>query len=319
MDTKALAAPFPPGNVHWRVGSTTRDKARGMALAYIDARDVMDRLDEVMGPENWSDSYRTDGNRTICTLSLCLGSDGDFGTHWVTKEDAAGDTAVEAEKGGISDAFKRAAVKWGIGRYLYRLDAPWVELDEHKRIKKSEFKKLEKVLGGESAPPPKEPPGEKPPFVSVGYRLLAGMEERCRTLKVDPDTYAKGAIASICQQLGVDKGNTKALQDSELEIIAKMASWMPPDGDDFASGPAEGSEATLGSNIGAMRGLHAWLGEEIGIRNSTENPTAVHDALHRALPSNIDSLRDLPVTEIPRLKARVRIVELGEKEEEGVI
>jgi hypothetical protein len=46
-DIRALFAPFPPGRVSWRVGSTTQDKKRGMALAYIDARDVMDRLDAV--------------------------------------------------------------------------------------------------------------------------------------------------------------------------------------------------------------------------------------------------------------------------------
>ena len=45
-----LSAPFPPDRVSWRIGSTTKDKTRGMALAYIDARDVMERLDNVVGP-----------------------------------------------------------------------------------------------------------------------------------------------------------------------------------------------------------------------------------------------------------------------------
>ena len=48
---------------------------------------------------------------------------------WVAKADGAGDTAHEAEKGGISDAFKRAAVQWGVGRYLYRLESPWVAIE----------------------------------------------------------------------------------------------------------------------------------------------------------------------------------------------
>ena len=52
----ALAKPFPADSIHWRVGSTTKDGKRGMALAYIDARDVMDRLDEVCCGE-WQDSY----------------------------------------------------------------------------------------------------------------------------------------------------------------------------------------------------------------------------------------------------------------------
>jgi len=147
-----LAAPFPPDAVSWRVGSTTKDKAKGMALAYIDARDVMDRLDEVLGPDSWSDSYDVHGPRVICTLSLRLGEGGD----WVSKSDGAGDTAVESEKGAISDAFKRAAVKWGVGRYLYSLPSPWVQL-YNGRIADGELPKLEALLRGQKPPPPADP------------------------------------------------------------------------------------------------------------------------------------------------------------------
>jgi hypothetical protein len=115
-----LAAEFPRDAVSWRAQSVTKDGKKAMALAYIDARDVMERLDGVCGPGNWQDRYEFAGPRTICYLSIKI--DGE----WVTKADGAGDTAVEAEKGAISDAFKRAAVKWGVGRYLYALDAPWV-------------------------------------------------------------------------------------------------------------------------------------------------------------------------------------------------
>ena len=45
----ALKEPFDPRIVSWRVGSTSKDKTKAMALAYIDARDVMKRLDDVMG------------------------------------------------------------------------------------------------------------------------------------------------------------------------------------------------------------------------------------------------------------------------------
>lgn len=132
-----LSEPFAPERVHWRVGSTTQDKKRGMALAYIDARDVMDRLDEVVGSGNWETRFRDAAGRVVCELTI-------FG---VTKSDGAGDTAVEAEKGGISDAFKRAAVHFGIGRYLYRLAAPWVELDAAgKRIAPHEMQRLDGIL-----------------------------------------------------------------------------------------------------------------------------------------------------------------------------
>lgn len=123
-----LKAPFDPRRIHWRVGSTTKDKSRGMALAYCDARDVMVRLDEVVGPENWQCRYPFLG---CCEIGIR------FGDEWVWKSNGAGQSDIEAEKGQYSDAFKRAAVMWGIGRYLYMLPSPWVELDEHKRIKET--------------------------------------------------------------------------------------------------------------------------------------------------------------------------------------
>jgi hypothetical protein len=115
-----LSAPFAPEQIHWRAQTLTRNKEKALALAYLDARDVMDRLDEAVGPGNWQDSYvETVKGRVVCTISLRVGEE------WVSKSDGAGDTAVEGEKGGVSDAFKRAAVKWGIGRYLYRLNDVW--------------------------------------------------------------------------------------------------------------------------------------------------------------------------------------------------
>lgn len=117
-----LSAPFPPEAIHWRAQNVAERNGEGsaLALAYIDARDVQDRLDEVCGPANWQDEYtETPKGRLICTLSIRVGDD------WVRKSDGAGDTDVEGEKGAISDALKRAGVKWGIGRYLYGLGNTW--------------------------------------------------------------------------------------------------------------------------------------------------------------------------------------------------
>ena len=100
-----LKKPF--ASHHWRKG------AGGKELVYIDARQVMNRLDEVFDVGGWQAHYEHIGGRMICKLS-CL-----IGDKWVTKSDGAGDTNIEGDKGGISDALKRAAVLWGIGRYLY--------------------------------------------------------------------------------------------------------------------------------------------------------------------------------------------------------
>lgn len=128
-----LAAPFEV--VHWRAQSVKADGTAAMALAYIDARDVMTRLDEACGPENWRDRYtETPKGRLICTLELRIGDE------WVGKSDGAGDTDVEGDKGAISDALKRAAVKWGVGRYLYDMDAVWADCTSYDKNGKKHWK-----------------------------------------------------------------------------------------------------------------------------------------------------------------------------------
>jgi len=123
MNLKNLCDPFPAHDIEWRVGSTNRDKTQGIALAYITNRAIMERLDIVCGPENWSNEYREwRGNSQLCGLSIRIGEE------WVTKWDGAGDSQVEAVKGGLSDAMKRAGYQWGIGRYLYYLPTVWVPI-----------------------------------------------------------------------------------------------------------------------------------------------------------------------------------------------
>ena len=139
----SLRAPFRADQICWRIGATTQDKTKGMALAYIDARAVMDRLDEVCGPESWQKRYSHADTKTICEIGIKIGDE------WVWKADGAGDTDHEAAKGALSDAFKRAGVVWGIGRYLYDLSSPWVEIEpagKSYRIKATELTRLAKMI-----------------------------------------------------------------------------------------------------------------------------------------------------------------------------
>ena len=105
---RALKRPFPIGSVSFRKGP-----GGSKELAYITARDVMQRLDEVFGVDGWSDKYEFIGGRMMCNLTC------NFGGTLVSEADGADDSQIEGAKGGISDALKRAAVKFGIGRYLY--------------------------------------------------------------------------------------------------------------------------------------------------------------------------------------------------------
>lgn len=151
-----LHAAFDPRAISWRAQSVSKkdpENPKAMALAYIDARDVMARLDEVCGPENWQDSYtETPSGRVICTISILTNSYVDGTAQWVSKSDGAGSTDIEGDKGGISDAFKRAAVKWGIGRYLYDMPTPWVPCklwnDKWSEWTPAGLKELERVAKG---------------------------------------------------------------------------------------------------------------------------------------------------------------------------
>jgi hypothetical protein len=133
-----LSAPFPADYIDWRIGSTNKDKTKGLPLCYIDARAAMDRLDTIVGPANWQCQYTQAGTIMICAIGIKFGGD------WVWKQDGAGATDFEGEKGAMSDAFKRAAVRWGVGRYLYDIKAPWVEI-EGQRIPPAARKNLDEV------------------------------------------------------------------------------------------------------------------------------------------------------------------------------
>lgn len=100
----------------WRVQSFSKNKPACQCVAYIDARDVMNRLDEVCGADSWQDDYRVINNQLFAGIGILINS------NWVWKWDVGTESQTEKEKGLVSDSFKRAAVKWGIGRFLYDLD-----------------------------------------------------------------------------------------------------------------------------------------------------------------------------------------------------
>jgi hypothetical protein len=126
-----LQAPFEPEEIEWRIGRSGSGN-KGIwatALAYIQNRAIMNRLDTIFGPYGWKNEFREwkSGKGQLCIISV-KSHDGE----WVSKQDGADDTQIEGTKGGLSDSMKRAAVQWGIGRYLYNLEETWVVTQEKK-------------------------------------------------------------------------------------------------------------------------------------------------------------------------------------------
>lgn len=120
INLKELAAPFAAEDIEWRAQRADMSQ-RGpyaMVLAYVTNRAIQQRLDDVCSPENWCNEYKQGPQGgVLCGLSIQINN------QWVTKWDGADNTDIEKIKGGLSDSMKRAAVQWGIGRYLYKLEA----------------------------------------------------------------------------------------------------------------------------------------------------------------------------------------------------
>ena len=128
--TQELLGPFEATEVKFKPAVVSGNRA--LALPYVDARVIQDRLDEVLGVAGWQDEYEClpDGS-VVCRLRLRLGEE------WITKMDVGGPSEQPDEgdrrKAAFSDALKRAAVKFGVGRYLYRLAPLWVDYDSQRK------------------------------------------------------------------------------------------------------------------------------------------------------------------------------------------
>ena len=127
----ALAKPFAPEDLEWRLQNTIEETMRGMAVPYVTNRAIQNRLDEVCGPENWYNEFKpwhSNGKKDsqLCGIAIHFEGKG-----FITKWDGAEDSDIEPIKGGLSDSMKRSAVQWGIGRVLYKMTKPlWVKIEQ---------------------------------------------------------------------------------------------------------------------------------------------------------------------------------------------
>ncbi|MGZ8412743.1 MAG: Rad52/Rad22 family DNA repair protein [Gemmatirosa sp.] len=135
-DLARLRDPFAPADIEWRVQTAGEKNGKPWArvLAYVTNRAIMDRFDEVVGPANWQNVFKEGpAGGVVCGLAVRVPR-ADGTADWVTKWDGAENSDVEPVKGGLSNAMKRAAVQWGIGRYLYDLEEGWAQVTENGRF-----------------------------------------------------------------------------------------------------------------------------------------------------------------------------------------
>lgn len=132
------APAIPLDKVEWRVDSKPFDGDRGTRCRYVpyfDARDAMSLLDEWVGSDGWQDSYREtsiDGKPAVfCVLRVRVDAE------WVSKSDVGVPSSMEPQLGSVSHAFKRACVKWGVGRNVYALPTLWAPCDTYAQGQKA--------------------------------------------------------------------------------------------------------------------------------------------------------------------------------------
>src|SRR5713101_3685184 len=79
----ALAAPFAADEIRWKPQAVSGSRA--LAIPYLNARAVQDRLDEALGIDGWEDAYEVlpDGS-VVCTLRVRIGE------RLITKQDVGG-------------------------------------------------------------------------------------------------------------------------------------------------------------------------------------------------------------------------------------
>jgi hypothetical protein len=224
----ALSEPFDPKDVKFKPQSVKNNRC--LAMAYIDARLIQDRLDEVLGVENWQDRYDIlpDGS-VMCRLRVNLGG------RWITKADVGSPSEQpdlgDRLKAAFSDALKRAAVKFGIGRYLYRLPAQWVDYDPAKKqmvrppqlpafarpastarvpaVRVRESKGAAEGEGARSAPALPESGAEL-------HRRLQDYDARLAARKL----CARGALLAHVAQAGIDVGYSANLAEWTGDAIS---------------------------------------------------------------------------------------------------
>jgi len=173
IDLKRLGDYFPVKWLKWKPQTVKNNRA--LAVVFIDARIVQDRLDDVVGPANWKTDFSVMPEGSVeCRLSIRVNGE------WVGKCDVGSPSEQpdggDRLKAAYSDAIKRAAVQWGIGRYLYDFPLQWVEYDPANR---------------QFAAEPKVPDWAVPPVEKINAEEVITLDKLIAVTKSD--------VARFCQ------------------------------------------------------------------------------------------------------------------------
>lgn len=213
-----LQQPFHPAELKFKPQTVKGDRC--LAIAYIDARCVMDRLDDVCGVDGWEDSYRElpDGS-VVCKLTIRT----PYGAS-VSKTDVGNPSeqpdAGDRIKAAFSDSLKRAAVKFGIGRYIYRIPNQWVGYDPVKKRPTETAKLPAFAVPAKNVPEPR--PYFDPGDELVEIQPVAAAAAQMNVLK-------NSGTPSMADPIDPPKGPDKKVEEANKkrldELITTRTNW----------------------------------------------------------------------------------------------
>lgn len=233
VDLLALQEPFAPGELSWRLMRAGKNDRGVWAICvpYVDSRVIMKRLDDVCGPGGWQSEARTTEAHVAVGIGILVGD------MWVWRWDGSGRiepnpklSAADAGKGDFSNAFKRAAVQFGISRYLH--DVP--ELFATVSQSDGRFRGTYKADGGKKVSftwdPPALPrsalPTTEPPIVTDMRELLK--QAGALGLGAGDDEKTTNAIAAI--ERGIDAHDRGSLKRARPWIEKEIERLTPTEG-----------------------------------------------------------------------------------------
>lgn len=238
---RKFRAPFNPEDVDFRPQSG-KASSKSQAVCYVSARVVQDRLDDVVGPGNWSFTFEP----IVVTNGQVQIAKGRLSVHGVAKEDAGEANNFDPSKACVSDTIKRAAVMWGIGRYLYDVGSEWVTLNQYGQIAPEDVKRLRAKLP--------RPSGSKPAPASQQQTRAAAPSQPVHD-EPEPDFSDPGeppydddprdqpatvktlnAIATACELLGLAvPTNLKSERQAQKRLELYRDAWRKKQAEEKAA------------------------------------------------------------------------------------
>lgn len=214
-----LSEHFPVEDVEFKPQTMSKDGTKALAIAFVDPRAYQRRLDDAVGVANWSVEYRPLGERAI--IARITITDIDTG-HTVVREEVGefDDKGLAQYPTASAQAFKRACVTLGLGRYLYDMPQTWVNV-ENRRITDSELNRLRaQVQKMQPKPAPAPAPAPAPQKSAPAPRTAPATGGQA--LQQAKAIQRISQLVDEAKEKGIDFNLPNAWQSSPYDVLVKI-------------------------------------------------------------------------------------------------